>query len=408
MSMGKSAVATVRGWVGRLLGIEKPFQDETGGNHRLYFAAQGSDAVLMINPDPAGPFEKWVNSIEPDTSTDAGQKRAKKQKEAIDKAKEIDAEKAQPAATGADAEKVEEDKAKRIRQKLDELSALTGPLFTGSRPPCSTEANGGLVFGGLRGGKYGSTMAATTLTDIKMPAGSEPSVSLHQSFNIINQRRNQGGSYYILGHLLNHNLGGTGQEWKNLTPLTRDANSAHERIAESRVKNAVGAGNIVRYSVRAEYGRSVPTNSDPTIREIMQHEVDVPTRLVCEAQMITPADLLAKGGKAGAPLVPQGTVIDNTIGQATTDYDLVGVKHETVYLDSEDVSAIAGIKGVNSQLAQKIVDAYADKKKVDKTRFVSFNALAEYVPSDGPRFTDKQKDVIQTFPGLGYVNLFRA
>jgi hypothetical protein len=404
MAMGRSAAGAVGGWLARLLGLEKRFQGADGGNHRLYFRSGGGGATLMINPDPAGPFEAWISGIDIPAGAPARNEKLRHKQRAIEYAREVETIKVRPAPDTA----AEEQKARDLGAKLDQLSAETGPLFAGQKPPCSKDQPTGLTFNPRHNGKYGSQMRANTLTNIRMPEGSVPSVTLHQSFNIINQRRNRGGSYYVLGHLLNHNLGGTGRDWANLTPLTREANSEHERVVESRVKNAVDAGNVVEYVVRAEYGRSVGSSPDPTIREIKQHEVDVPTGLVCEATLIAPA-AVAGGTESRTPLVPAGTRIPNEVGLNDADYDLVGIRHEPVYLDSGNSSAIAAIEGVSTTFAAKIVAAYEDKQTNDGTRFASFNALASYRFSDGRTFTSNQSDIIRGFTGdqFTHVHLFR-
>jgi len=387
IGIGKKVAGAATGWVRRLLGIEKRFQGEDGSNHRLYFAEQASNTVLMINPNPADGFERWIAHIKTDTGSEARRRRAQK------KAQEIDRVQAQPVS--------EEQKVETIRGLMDELSAVTGPLFKGERPDCAIEG-AGLKLGRLRNDKYGTTMEASFLTNIKMPEGSVPAPPQRQSFEVINQRRNQGGAYYVKGHLLNNNLGGTGKLWKNLTPLTREANSAHERIAEARVKNAVAAGNIVYYEVQAMYGRSAPKGPTRTIQEIMNEEVDVPKKLICEAALVTPAKVSSSGREIRTPLVPAGTEIENNISQKPADYDLIGIRHETVYLDSGKVDAIASIKGVDRRLAQKIVDAYDDKG----TQFGSMAALAEYKFSNGDTFTKLQAETICRFYDLGYVRLY--
>jgi hypothetical protein len=45
--------------------------------------------------------------------------------------------------------------------------------------------------------------------------------------------------FMVQGHLLNQNLGGPGNEKKNLTPLARTTNTKHEKSSETHVKNAV-------------------------------------------------------------------------------------------------------------------------------------------------------------------------
>ncbi|MCP4289272.1 MAG: hypothetical protein GY792_33435, partial [Gammaproteobacteria bacterium] len=72
------------------------------------------------------------------------------------------------------------------------------------------------------------------------PGGRPPSSSLTgPHWSKLRQRKHGGGSYYVRGHLLNHNLGGPGNTWANLTPLTQKANQDHHADFESRVKRAV-------------------------------------------------------------------------------------------------------------------------------------------------------------------------
>lgn len=337
MAFGRSARDAVTGWARRVLGLEKRFQGADNGNHRLYFAQRGTNYVLMINPAPAGPYQTWIAGLTPPAGTDPSVKA-----NAVAKAQAVETEQARPVTGDA----AEAQKAENLRNLMDELSVATGPLFAGMAPPCAIDGTG-LAFTtqNTTNGFYGKTMTATFLTNNAMPHGSVPRVSGHRCFDSINRRRNQGGSYYILGHLLNHNLGGTGTDWKNLTPLTRTANSAHERIAEARVKTAVEAGNIVYYSVEAQYGRGPATSTNSTIQEIMNDEVHVPLRLVCAADMVRPATATAP--ETRTPLVPAGTVIDNSLGQTDADYDLVGLRRETIYLiDKNSAQITEALNGV--------------------------------------------------------------
>ena len=400
------AAGKIGNWFKRLVGLEKKFTAEDGSLHRLYFDPKGQEVILMINPAPAGAYLTWVQNIEAAEPA----KKAKKTK-AIEVAKDIDAEKAAKVtgSTPAEKEAAEDEKMKRMRELVDQLSKLTGALFTGQKPPCSTEGNG-LAFGKpLPVEKFGTSMQAELLTNIKMPDGSVPSVSGSDSFNILNQRKKGAGSYYVLGHLLNHNLGGTGKEWKNLTPLTREANSQHEHIAEARVKNAVKAGNIVYYEVKTVYDRGAAVNKDKKIQAIMNEEQRVPTKLICKADMITPAGMAAGDKEQRIPLIPKDTVINNNVEQEPDKYDLKGIKRDPVYLDSKNFDKINSIENADARLTQKIIDVYADRKKAYGTRFSSFDALADYEFSDDrPPFTDKQKTSILDMQELGYVKLFSS
>jgi hypothetical protein len=64
---------------------------------------------------------------------------------------------------------------------------------------------------------------------------------------------------YRLGHLLNHHIGGPGNDWRNLTPITPSANTAHLNAVERNVKTLVLTHNRwVRYEVTADYSGSTP------------------------------------------------------------------------------------------------------------------------------------------------------
>jgi len=394
LAAGKKVALAVGGWLMRVLGIEKRFKGDDGLNHRLYFAERSGNAVLMINPAPATDFATWVAHL--DSGSEERRERASK------KAAQIARESARPPTgnTASERQDSEEQKTKTIRRLIDELSAITGPLFKGERPACAREG-AGLKFGGLQSGKYGVSMEAKFLTKAQMPDGSAPSVS-SDAFEVINQRRNQGGAYYVKGHLLNNNLGGTGREWENLTPLTREANSAHERIAEARVKKAVDAGNIVYYAVEAKYSRkSSPKAPNSRLQGIMNEEASVPKELVCSASMVTPA-AAARKDMNGAPLVAANTKIPNTISQKPEDYDLQGIRHAKVYLDSPKVADIASIDIVDLRLAKRIREAHKDKG----SHFVSIQALAEYKFSDGSTFTDLQMKTIRELDKDEYAYVF--
>jgi hypothetical protein len=313
VTKGKDAISAAKGWVKDLLKVETKFDAEDGSSHQLYFAPEGEQVELMLNPAPAGAFEKWVNSIPLDKDSPQYERKLKKKQNAIKLAAEIKAKRIEmpPANLTQNQKDAWEDKnIKEIRSLVDELSKETGSLFGGDIPECANEINGKVKFGGLKYG-YGTSMVAAVLTKKKLSEGTVPGVT-SDSYEIINKRKNKDGSYYIKGHLLNRLLGGTGTDWKNLTPLTRKANGDHERIAESRVKKAVQAGNIVYYKVEAIYGRkAVHDRNNKDIDAIMQKEIQIPTQLVAEADLVT-VDANEKI-KTRTPLVSSGTVIENDI-----------------------------------------------------------------------------------------------
>jgi hypothetical protein len=97
-------------------------------------------------------------------------------------------------------------------------------------------------FGNLVNG-FGSRVTIERLTN-KVPAGGSPADSnlYNAEFKKLNKRRfNENGSFfYVRGHLLNHNLGGPGDAWANLVPMSTNFNTqTMERKVENKMKNHV-------------------------------------------------------------------------------------------------------------------------------------------------------------------------
>ncbi len=66
-------------------------------------------------------------------------------------------------------------------------------------------------------------------------------------------------NYWVRGHLLNHNLGGPGEK-RNLTPITKTANSEHHNTVEKVLKLAAKlGGSLIGYKVEARYDGTGPT-----------------------------------------------------------------------------------------------------------------------------------------------------
>jgi hypothetical protein len=82
-------------------------------------------------------------------------------------------------------------------------------------------------WGGLSDHGYGTSVLVDRFPPAtKIPQGSKPGSLDETHYKVLNRRRYKTGSpYYVKGHLLNHNIGGTGTDWKNLTPLTQAANN---------------------------------------------------------------------------------------------------------------------------------------------------------------------------------------
>ncbi len=407
VNTAKSAVGAVMGW----LGLNKEFIADNGETHHLKFAGSEQHASLMVASDDPEPFTTWIGKVTiENTETKAGKDKLSKKNKAIAKNREIDKVKGKKETETFTAE----DKEKQLKQLLDEMSELLGPLFGGKLKDCASESNGLLTFGGLYKGAYGKSMVATGLTKKKMPAGSEPNVNEPETYRIINQRRSGvgTGSYYVLGHLLNHNLGGTGLEMKNLTPLTRSANGTHHSLVESNIKTAVEKGNSVEYKVTAKYSSKSTSGLEKAVdnsqvsdkdevKRIIREEVNVPTALDCEANYLNPDD----NSKTG--LIYNKT-ISNTLDQRPEAYDLVGIKRENIYLNCGDSSLIGKIESpMTSELADKI-DRAMQNQKMENKRFDSYNSLIDYKINDKNVFTNSDKQKLIKITSLSYVKLYKT
>jgi hypothetical protein len=158
-------------------------------------------------------------------------------------------------------------------------------------------------FGAKSSAGWGSGMVMLSLANPGM--GTIPTVS-GTPFQDLNIRRHGNAaspstaSYYILGHLLNQKLGGMGNMWENLTPLSRSGNAQHETQVEDAIKKVVDKKKTVRYDVQVRYGRGanaliskIPAHTtDPVLinkRKVLQSEQYVPTSLLCRAVTVTPA-----------------------------------------------------------------------------------------------------------------------
>jgi hypothetical protein len=277
ISMGKSAVAAIKGW----LGLEKKFTANDGKEHRVYMGGSESAPVLMVASNPTA-FSSFLATVEiSDTDPKKAEKTAAKA-QATTLAGQIDAKKASttPGETP-------EAKQAAVQALLNDLSTHTKLLFGDA-----AEAGEPEVAWPALHGTFGKSMTSVRLNKKQKLKGSSPTSAANPNYAVLNQRRDEGNpeaSYYVKGHLLNETLGGKG-DWVNLTPLSRDGNSNHESSVESLVKAGVQSGGVVEYNVTAIYGygsnASVIPDTDPDAavkKAIIAEEANVPRALQCES-----------------------------------------------------------------------------------------------------------------------------
>ncbi len=309
LDLARRGVAAVREW----WRARKVFRTASGEEHTLDFEGGESGAELMIASSrrPYRTFLEGLGDLPPALSTT----RAEAEQIAAELDQAVRAARVRP---GAPAEATpgpdpRAEAAARVPVLLDQLAIKTALLLGANGPQMSTPP----VYGGLQSGSAFGTRVEITRLGPAHPVGSVPSSGDMGSsvWRRLNRRRVGGGSasYYIKGHLLNEQLGGPGNTWQNLTPLTREGNADHFERFERAVKAAVNGSSgdydprvalaepreAVRFIVTANYvqrdtavARSQhvtgwadkPQAEKDAILDVMRAEASVPETLTCTAE----------------------------------------------------------------------------------------------------------------------------
>jgi len=195
------------------------------------------------------------------------------------------------------------------------------------------------------------------------PHGSTKSNERWAKLNLLAPVTSKTDNYYIRGHLLNNNLGGPGDDWENLTPLTSDANNrdpkSHLRAFEEHVKNAVlEDGKTVDFVVKAIYGRGVRTvdeaqldNVDVSerkiVKEIITEEQFVPTALECSAVDVASNEPVDKKPPESGKIDKIVTIVNDT-DKTPGDYCLNPEKYKTYQATMGKTTALS--QGINLEV----------------------------------------------------------
>jgi hypothetical protein len=357
VAVGRKAVARARNW----WRARKPFTSDAGEPHTLYFEGSEASPRLMIQSDPQS-YRDFINGV----VVPADKKPAKT--EALGIAGELDQAVARagrarasgaPAAAGAGAPAsggaaAPADPSADINLLLDRLAAATAhfmPRIGGSTAP---------VYGPLADG-FGTSVRVERLAQ-PCPGGSSPSIE-GPDWLTLKRRYTGEGTTYIRGHLLNDHLGGPGNTWTNLTPLSRSANSSMSARFEEPVKTKVLTDKrAVHFVVTANYGRTHPLSSwvsdldqsenpdDRVIADIIRVEQKIPQTIQCEA------DILPGNGPAQRIAPPPFPIV---IEPADPDHYQLGPDPiQPFYVDAEaQAGNTARLQqlGMTQQIAQAVI-----------------------------------------------------
>jgi hypothetical protein len=312
----KKLFGAVKAGVGKMMEwwkSKKKFKTLKGETHTLSFKGEGRSAKLMIASTEKEYLPFVINL---DTKNDSEKQKAKKA--AIETAKKIDSLTMRTSTTKDDVKVKDETlEFEKLTQQLAEQTQIfidrTDDLPASALPQ----------YGPLTAEGYATSMKIEPLTKIGAP-GTVPSASSAR-WERLNMRKETSRSYYIRGHMLNHNIHGPGTTWKNLTPLSQVGNKNHLRLAEKDVKEAVNNGDILHYQVVAIYNRNknnsiidklnkanIDSVKKVNIETVIQEEQFIPSHLLCHAYSIENDEKTGKR-KVKKIIIPENTVVLNQV-----------------------------------------------------------------------------------------------
>lgn len=266
--------------------------DET---HTLYFEGNPKRPKVMLASTPRE-LGQWLDEAARDAATGA--------RPARDRRAEVEAKLAELNTAIAQASPQSEGSSKQVAERLAALKVAIEAFLRHVEDPAALPVTRiddslypkthAITVGGTSvvvGGKM--TVAPLTAAG---PRGSDVDND-SELWKVLRRRRKGAGSHWIQGHLLNNNLHGPGNDPRNLTPISREANAQHEQQVESLVKRAVqrvgpddkGRQPVVSYEVEAKYdevGPAPDASVTESARETMDAERYLASRLVCTAAYV--------------------------------------------------------------------------------------------------------------------------
>jgi hypothetical protein len=228
------------------------------------------------------------------------------------------------------------------------------------------------VYGSLEGG-FGSSVDIASLTK-DHPAGSGPSAG-GGHWEALRQRMDGGSTYYVRGHLLNDNLGGSGGEWRNLAPLTQATNNRSAvsmlHTFESNVKTAVQSGDSVEFKVTMTYGRGKrsaaiadaleiePASEGTKIAAIITAEQFVPKTVKCAAEKIGV-------GKSRTNIAK--STVENSIDTDLDHYATEAIPKTIVNINKASKEKLMTLNGVTATIANEVIKM---RPIADRDKFIA-------------------------------------
>ncbi|TND05869.1 MAG: hypothetical protein FD123_3560 [Bacteroidetes bacterium] len=188
---------------------------------------------------------------------------------------------------------------------------------------------------------------------------------------------------YIKGHLLNHNIGGPGEDY-NMFPITGSANKAHLMFVEADVKKWVRGGHHVDYRVKVG---SITDNSDQGAKK-----GTVNATFECYAKNLTDDTVISTNitseynAKATATDDDKDSILwDEKAPDGFDKSSLLGQVYDAVAKDDDQAKVDNAIKHASDIFIDTLKERMAEKSEN------ASKILQEMFNTKGKRFTDKQE-----------------
>lgn len=225
---GKAGVKKLAEWIG----LKSPFKINNE-EHNVVIEEKNGKPILGVKSN----FVTYKVFIDTNKWKDGTKDKAVEQAEAIDKK--------------LDNDKLIDDAAKK--KWADELKELLNKLAKYIEQNAIIVSNGPsiITYEGTNSRGVGVGVNAERLNSNNVQGSDTIGAEKYMpnDYQIIKNHRE---ASFVMGHILNHNLGGKANNL-NLTPITTKANKDHDTQVETHVIQEVKKGNTVNYSVKAIY-----------------------------------------------------------------------------------------------------------------------------------------------------------
>jgi len=348
MSMGRSAVSAVAGW----LGYRREFRTPRGETHSLYFEGSGENAELTVASEPRRYRDKLRDFVTAGTMTTAQFNAISAKLMRLQTLRRI---RAAVTTRGDDSD---------IINLVNEIATDTAPFMDAGSPALPFTSMPIYHLGVTRSG-YSKGVKVERLTK-NGPAGTPPTRDMYSSWPTLDYRRQGSRPFFIKGHLLSNYYGGSGSETRNLAPMFQNHNSSFAANVERLVKTKYDSNHMLYFEVVVDYNRSANPNKAailaletnaikrPRLEQVIDAEPQIPTHVTLAVDDIN---------------IATGVRTMNTILSETNMTDIQNQRHDQYEIQTK--LKLANQNGYHEREADRVADHVSSNEKISSTISIS-------------------------------------